>query len=100
MPDIKPHHLDIIQNILSTHLPKTASVWLFGSRASESAKPYSDIDLAINLDGQALSILLQSTLEHAFENSDLPYKADIVDLNTISKEFKSIIDSTKIKITF
>jgi predicted nucleotidyltransferase len=100
MPDIKPHHLDIIQSILSTHLPKTASVWLFGSRAIGNAKPYSDIDLAIDLNGEGLSLSLQSTLEHAFENSDLPYKTDIVDFNTISKEFKSIIDSTKIKIDF
>ncbi len=98
MPDIAPHHLALVKTILKTYRPTSASLWLFGSRATPHAKPYSDIDLAIDLNGAPLPLSLLSILQHAFEESDLPYKVDIVDFNAISTEFKNCINKTKIHL--
>ena len=44
--EVKEEHWNIVRNILQKHLPDFA-VWAFGSRVRWSAKPYSDLDLAI-----------------------------------------------------
>ena len=45
--DIRPDHLEIVQNILREHLPAGFKVWLFGSRANWTTKDSSDLDLAV-----------------------------------------------------
>lgn len=92
--DIIPDHLTIIQKILKEQLPNNAKVWVFGSRARGKARRASDLDLAIDAD-RKLTKQEASELFHAFEGSDLPYKVDVVDLNSISEDFKKIIDNEK-----
>jgi predicted nucleotidyltransferase len=65
-------------------------VWVFGSRAKKTRKPFSDLDLAID----AASPLAYSTLvnlKNDFEESDLPYKVDVVDWHLIDKGFQTRI---------
>lgn len=38
------------------------------------------------------------TLKAAFEESDLPYTVDIVDLSTVSDSFKRIVESHKVRL--
>lgn len=73
--DIQPGHLDLVRDILATHLPH-AEVWAFGSRVSGPAKPFSDLDLAV-VSGSCPDPALTDTRQ-AFEDSDLPYKVDLV----------------------
>ena len=44
--DITPENLQIVQQILQQHIPHYP-VWAFGSRTKGTAKPYSDLDLAV-----------------------------------------------------
>ena len=53
-------------------------VYLFGSRAEGKNTPYSDIDLAFESDEDISKKLSQ--LRYILEESNLPYKVDIVDL--------------------
>ena len=46
MIDLNPNHLATVQRILAEHVPE-CEVRAFGSRATWTAKDYSDIDLAI-----------------------------------------------------
>ena len=55
-----------------------------------SAKPYSDLDLAI-IGEQPLSIALLAALEHDFTESDLPFKVGVIDWATTSEGFCRII---------
>lgn len=90
----------IIQNILRHLVPK-GEIWVFGSRAKFTAKPFSDLDIAIvgSLSGQpALSLGEMADLGDAFSGSDLPYKVDIVDWSSISEEFKKVIDEHRVLI--
>ena len=90
--DIRPDHLEIVQNILRDNLPAGVKVRVFGSRAKWSTRDASDLDLALEGEGKLDRSLLNS-LADAFENSALPYKVDVVDINRTSEGFRRIIES-------
>ena len=62
--------------------------FVFGSRAThKNLKAFSDLDIAI----QSADKLNTSDLAKAAEelsSSDLPFKVDLIDLNSISEEFR------------
>jgi predicted nucleotidyltransferase len=90
MIDVSPAHLQIILNILKTHAPE-CEVRAFGSRIKQTAKSYSDLDLVMV--GQTkLPFQKLAALQTAFEESDLPYRVDVLDWQAISPEFQKIIE--------
>lgn len=93
--DISPEQLAIVQGILRDHLPKGTLAWAFGSRVTWTAKPFSDLDIA--LEGAApLAPDVLIDLEEAFEASDLPWKVDVIDLNAVSPEFRAIVERQRV----
>ncbi len=93
--DIRPDHLEIVQDILHEHLPRGVKVWVFGSRATWKAKDFSDLDLA--LEGQAkLPNDLMIDLETAFDESDLPWKVDLLDVHNTTDTFLKAIKQDKV----
>lgn len=94
MLDIQPSHLAIIQQILTDYLNEY-EVWVFGSRAKKTARPFSDLDLVI-MSEQPLPLSLFAQVEMAFSESDLPYRADLLDWATTSAEFRQIIQPQKV----
>lgn len=98
IPDIevKEEHWKIVQNILQKHVPDL-SVWAFGSRARWSAKPYSDLDLAI-MTNEPLPLTVSAAIAEDFSESDLPWKVDVVDWATTSKSFRQIIANDKVVV--
>lgn len=93
--DISPEQLAIVQGILKAHLPKGTLAWAFGSRVTWTAKPFSDLDIA--LEGTApLPPDVLIDLEEAFEASDLPWKVDLIDLNAVSPEFRAIVERQQV----
>ena len=95
--DIRADHLCIVQDVLHRHLPDGVKVWVFGSRASWATKDSSDLDLA--LDGETeISPRSLTALEAAFEDSDLPYAVDIVDLKRINERFRRIVQQQRVAL--
>ena len=66
--------------------------FVFGSRAKNSARKYSDLDLAIK-GNDKISINLLQALKYSYSQSDLPFMVDVIDLNSISTEFYHAIES-------
>jgi predicted nucleotidyltransferase len=97
---IEADDLDIIQSLLHKHLPRNSKVWIFGSRAKGTARKYSDIDLAIDLLGAPLPLDLISDLSTDFEESELPFKVDLIDWNAIDPDFRALINTHKIALPF
>lgn len=98
-PHLRAADLAIVQDILKT-LPKYAKIFIFGSRATGvRLKPFSDLDIALDL-GKPLTNAEKSTLQEAFEESDLPYRVDILDLQTVSKTFLPFIEKDLLEIHF
>ena len=94
--DVRPDHLKMVQNILQRFVPDR-EVWAFGSRAKWLAKEYSDLDLCV-LGETPLSFSTLGLLEEAFDESDLPYKVDVVDWATTSSSFQQIIQRDKVVV--
>ena len=97
--DIQPSHLELVRTILRQHLPQSAKVWAFGSRARGDNREASDLDLAIDL-GRALTLGEMAALCAGFEESTLPYKVDIVDMHQISAAFREIVAENQEEILF
>ena len=89
--DLRPDHLEIVQTILASHLPAGVSVRVFGSRAKWTAKPYSDLDLALK-GAKKLPRSLVSDLTEAFSESDLPFKVDVLDWHDVAPSFQAVVD--------
>ena len=90
MIDLNPNHLGTVKAILAEHVPE-CEVRAFGSRATWTAKDYSDLDLAILGQGP-LDWTALGRLEEAFEESDLPMRVDVLDWHAISGSFREMIE--------
>ncbi len=82
---LEERHLKIILNILKKY---SYSFYAFGSRTKGTAKPLSDLDLCI-LEDIPSNII--SHLEEDFEESNLPFKVDIVQWKYTTDIFKELI---------
>ena len=74
---------EIIKSILQKY-PQIERAVIFGSRAMNTFKPGSDVDIALwgkNIDGTLLNIL-----ENEFEESMLPYFIDLLDFKKIKNQ--------------
>lgn len=94
MIDVDPLHLETIKAILRRHVPGR-EVWVFGSRATRTAKKYSDLDLAV-IGEVPLALGQLALLENDFDESELPFKVDVVDWATTSESFRQIIRRTAV----
>jgi type I restriction enzyme S subunit len=92
--DVSPAQWEIVRTILQQHVPQYA-VWAFGSRAKWTAKPFSDLDLAIITD-HVLEWRVSAALADDFSESDLPFKVDLVDWAATSEAFRKIIEHDKV----
>lgn len=89
MIHLEPDHLAMVKSILQKHVP-FAEVRAFGSRVAGTGKKHSDLDLAIVAEGLLKSPLL-SLLKNDFEESDLPFRVDVLDWHIISDTFRKLI---------
>ena len=87
--DLRPDHWAIVRDALRRHVPDREVV-AFGSRATWTAKDYSDLDLAV-MGEESLSLRTVSALDEALGDSDLPFKVDVVDWARIDDAFRSVI---------
>ncbi|KKP46504.1 MAG: hypothetical protein UR39_C0010G0015 [Candidatus Woesebacteria bacterium GW2011_GWA1_33_30] len=67
--------------------PKGVKVFIFGSRASGKNRKFSDIDLGIQSQDE-IPVTTKMDLEEGFDQSDIPYKVDIVDFSKVADNFR------------
>ncbi|MBI2058581.1 MAG: nucleotidyltransferase domain-containing protein [Nitrospirae bacterium] len=89
MIHVRPDHLDLVRAILNRHVPE-AEIRAFGSRVADGADDRSDLDLAIVGSGRVPERTL-ALICADFEDSDLPFRVDVLDWEGISPEFRSVI---------
>jgi predicted nucleotidyltransferase len=87
---VSEEELKIILDIVKTYA-SDCEVRAFGSRYKWTAKDYSDLDLVF-VGKEKLGINRTGKLREAFEESDLRYRVDVLDWNSISENFKNIIN--------
>lgn len=92
-------HLDFILQVLKDNIPqKDAKFYIFGSRAKENYKEYSDVDIAVKLPDKKLSADILGKILLEFNDSTLPYEVDVIDLNAIDEKFKSLIKNSLVEL--
>jgi predicted nucleotidyltransferase len=79
------------------HEGQVLNIWLFGSRSRGEARPFSDIDIMLepvgdrDLTGAQISELIE-----ALEESDSPYKYDVLHKKNLFVDYNDQIEKEKI----
>ena len=80
--------LELLENIVKDVFKgEEVTVVLFGSRAREDYLQTSDVDIGI-LSEEKVPKDKIALFRERIENSNIPYKVDIVDLSQASREFR------------
>ncbi len=90
-------NLQLIVNILKKFLTDKSKfeVYVFGSRAKNKNRKYSDFDLWIDSVPE-LSANEISSLREDFENSELPIKVDVLTNQTCLAEYRARIVTERV----
>lgn len=82
-----------VLDVLALCLP-AVPVWVFGSRATGCARPFSDLDLLVQ-PPQALGWPARAALRDAFDAADLPFRVDIVEVRELAPGMRERVDAEK-----
>jgi len=85
MMHMKQHHWEIVRDILAKY-PYT--FYAFGSRVKGKQKRFSDLDICFF---ENIPWNERAHIDEDFEESNLPYKVDIIDWNSCEKKFQNLI---------
>jgi predicted nucleotidyltransferase len=96
MIDVTQEQLALVQKILHESVPG-AKVWVFGSRAKGTTRRGSDLDLAVD-NGAPLPTSITARLDEAFDEAPLPYRVDVVDMQSVSAAFKVIVERDRVPL--
>ena len=91
MVSVTEREMEIIVNIVKSHVNES-NIMVFGSRYYGTNRKFSDLDIAIRAICK-IPLAKLGKIRDAFEESELPYQVDVLDYNSISPEFRKIIDS-------
>lgn len=86
--DLTAEHRQLVAELLRAYLPGV-EVWAYGSRVSGTARPYSDLDLALFTDSRHAAAI--ADLRDAFEDSDLPFRVDLLRWEQLPATFQEHI---------
>ncbi len=89
MIDVSEEHLATVRGILGRVVPG-CEVRAFGSRVRGVARAYSDLDLAVLMEGPG-TLGRIGMLREAFMESDLPFRVDVVDWGRASEGFRAAV---------
>ena len=90
MIDLSPNHLATVKAVLAEHVPD-CEVRAFDSRATWTARDYSDLELAV-VGERPLHWRTLARLGEAFEESRLSMRVDVLDWHAISQSFQNEIE--------
>ena len=89
--DLTTEQRQVVLELIGRHLPDT-DVWAYGSRVQWTSRPESDLDLVV-FSGLAQSRQVTS-LREALEESDLPFRVDVMVWDDLPESFQEEIDET------
>ena len=93
---LDPQQLRVVRDVIARVLPG-AEVWIFGSRATGKARPFSDLDLLLTKPSH-LNWSQRAALRDEFEASDLPFCVDVVDSSGLATGLAERIWSERVAL--
>lgn len=97
MINLTQEQISLVKDIIYRYLPN-CKISVFGSRATGIAKKFSDLDLVIR-SYEAISPIIMFKIKEDLAESDLPFRVDVMDWQSISDEFLNAIQSKLIEIS-
>ena len=94
--DLEDRYKEFIINSILKIIPNV-EIYVYGSRGKGTAVKYSDVDIALK-SGKEIPFDTVLKLKAFFSDSTFPYMVDIIDLNSISENFKNRIQKDLFKI--
>lgn len=89
-----------ILKIISQYLDiNNTQIFVFGSRATGKNRPFSDIDIGI-ISSRSLDANTQLNIQDELDESDIPYRVDVVDFSKVDNKFKEIALQNIIKLNY
>ncbi|MDR3124216.1 MAG: nucleotidyltransferase domain-containing protein [Treponema sp.] len=85
---LAPRDRDTLVGLIDRFLPGTP-VWAFGSRVTGNSRPWSDLDLVVFAGAEQRPRL--SLLKEALEESNLPFRVDLLEWEGLPENFKETI---------
>lgn len=74
-----------------------AKVWIFGSRATNKNAPFSDVDIMFEPSRELPGGFLFE-IKSNIEESNFPYKVDLVERSELASSYRDRVESEKILI--
>jgi len=87
---------DQLLKIIHPYIPK-CTIYLFGSRAQDTEKAGSDVDIAIDA-GSIIKHKIILNILNDIDDTTIPMKVDIIDLQNVKENFKKEVLSQGIII--
>lgn len=82
-----------ILGLLKKYLPNITA-WAYGSRVKQTARPYSDLDMVVFATPDKKRQV--SDLREAYEESNLPFRVDVLVWDEVPESFKKNIKATHV----
>jgi predicted nucleotidyltransferase len=89
--------IDLIKKIVSDTCGDIVKVYIFGSRVRGTAKKYSDVDIALT-SVEKISRLKIITIRDELESQGFRYLVDLINLNSVSEDFRKVVLETGVEI--
>jgi len=92
-------YINQIGGVIRSYLPSSEyRLMLFGSRARGTARRWSDVDIGI--EGRTrVPLRIMAKIQGALEESDIPYRVDVIDMHTAQKKFREHVHSSSIPLS-
>lgn len=81
----------LILDLIKKYLPNI-TVWAYGSRVKRTARPYSDLDMVVFATPEKKRQV--SDLREAYEESNLPFRVDVLVWDEVPESFRRNIKAT------
>ncbi len=95
---IESQNFDFIKKTLIDPIHEQGGkVWIFGSRARGNFHPYSDLDVLIQIN-TAHSKRILETAKEKLEESNLPFKVDIVLEENLAESYRKQIQQERVEV--
>lgn len=89
--DLDKKYTEEIKKAVKLFIKDDIKIYIFGSRTKGCAHKYSDIDLALSGKDKIKTDVIYKISGYLSEETTIPYKVDIIDLNSIDEKFKKNI---------
>lgn len=87
--------LDAVRGCLD--VGQTCELWIFGSRATGRQRRYSDVDLLLSAEPHLTQVQLRRMCD-ALEDSDLPYRVDLVNEPELAPAYRPGVMAERKKV--